>query len=333
METIKTYLENMFINLPGTPAVYKAKKELLSMMEDKYIELKNEGKTENEAVGIVISEFGNLQELAADLGLDKVMDNVKENESKKLSLEEVKEFLSDYARHASLVSIGVMLCILSVCGPMLSEVFVVGTRVNEDAAYALGCALMFVIIAVAVGLFAYSGMSLNKWKSLEKELHMIDYNTSQYVDDIWEKNRKKYAFKMTVGVVMCVVSIVPVIISEALPGNTELYEDAAAVLLFILVADGVRYIVSANIKNGSIKKILNINDSRLVGGNYTKAQKETAIHYSNKKLEAVMSVYWTTVTCIYLSISFLTFSWHITWIIWPVAAIIHSLIKNVARED
>ena len=68
METIRNYLENMFLNLPNTPEVYKAKNELWQMMEDKYTELKAEGKSENEAVGIVISEFGNLDELAQDLG-------------------------------------------------------------------------------------------------------------------------------------------------------------------------------------------------------------------------------------------------------------------------
>ena len=69
METLKNYLENMFLNLPNTPEVRKAKTELLQMMEDKYTELKNEGKAENEAIGIVISEFGNLDELAEDLGI------------------------------------------------------------------------------------------------------------------------------------------------------------------------------------------------------------------------------------------------------------------------
>lgn len=69
METIKNYLESMFLNLPNTPEVYRAKSELLQMMEDKYTELKEEGKSENEAIGIVISEFGNLDELAADLGI------------------------------------------------------------------------------------------------------------------------------------------------------------------------------------------------------------------------------------------------------------------------
>ena len=64
METIKNYLENMFSHLPNTPEVQKAKYELYQMMEDKYNELISEGKSDNEAIGIVISEFGNLDELA-----------------------------------------------------------------------------------------------------------------------------------------------------------------------------------------------------------------------------------------------------------------------------
>ncbi|MCR4740413.1 MAG: permease prefix domain 1-containing protein, partial [Lachnospiraceae bacterium] len=69
METIRNYLESMFASLPNTPEVLKAKDELLQMMEDKYNELLKDGKSENEAVGTVISEFGNLEELADDLGI------------------------------------------------------------------------------------------------------------------------------------------------------------------------------------------------------------------------------------------------------------------------
>ena len=69
METIKNYLENMFSHLPNTPEVQKAKYELYQMMEDKYNELISEGKSDNEAIGIVISEFGNLDELAFHISL------------------------------------------------------------------------------------------------------------------------------------------------------------------------------------------------------------------------------------------------------------------------
>ena len=57
MQAIRNYLETMFMNLPNTPEVLRAKEELWQMMEDKYTELKNEGKSENEAVGTVISDF------------------------------------------------------------------------------------------------------------------------------------------------------------------------------------------------------------------------------------------------------------------------------------
>ena len=36
MDTIKSYLETMFANLPATTEVLKAKDELWGMMEDKY---------------------------------------------------------------------------------------------------------------------------------------------------------------------------------------------------------------------------------------------------------------------------------------------------------
>lgn len=44
------------------------------MMEDKYNELISEGKSDNEAIGIVISEFGNLDELADSLGIKSFVD-------------------------------------------------------------------------------------------------------------------------------------------------------------------------------------------------------------------------------------------------------------------
>ena len=79
METIKNYLETMFKNLPQTEKVLKAKSELLQMMEDKYTELVNQGKSENEAIGTVIAEFGNLEELAEDLGIAEVLQEKKDN--------------------------------------------------------------------------------------------------------------------------------------------------------------------------------------------------------------------------------------------------------------
>ena len=99
METIKNYLENMFSHLPNTPEVQKAKYELYQMMEDKYNELISEGKSDNEAIGIVISEFGNLDELADSLGIKSFVDPSQAMPAAKtLSHETAAAFLRDSAK-------------------------------------------------------------------------------------------------------------------------------------------------------------------------------------------------------------------------------------------
>ena len=105
METIRNYLETMFLKLPNTPEVYKAKNELWQMMEDKYTELKEEGKSENEAVGIVISEFGNLDELANDLGISQFVESQPMPQGKTLSLDQAKSYLADAGKSLSLIHI------------------------------------------------------------------------------------------------------------------------------------------------------------------------------------------------------------------------------------
>ena len=113
METIRNYLETMFARLPITLEVQKAKNELWQMMEDKYTELIKDGKTENEAVGIVISEFGNLDELAEELGISNFV--LQENQKQAgnlryVTLAEAKEYLHDKAHTACTVALGVLLC-------------------------------------------------------------------------------------------------------------------------------------------------------------------------------------------------------------------------------
>ena len=93
MEAIRNYLESMFQNLPNTPEVQRAKSELWQMMEDKYTELINSGKSENEAVGTVISEFGNLDEISEVLGIRSVVRQPQMSINRRMvSFEDVKQF-------------------------------------------------------------------------------------------------------------------------------------------------------------------------------------------------------------------------------------------------
>ncbi len=50
---------------------------------------------------------------------------------------------------------------------------------------------------------------------------------------------------------------------------------------------------------------------------------------SNKRLQGILSIYWAAIVSAYLIWSFLSMDWHITWLIWPVAAVFSGIISTV----
>lgn len=328
MNTLKSYLESMFAKMPNTREVLRAKDELWQMMEDKYMELIAEGKNENEAVGTVISEFGNLEELSGVLGLENAFsyqsaggDTTQEAgiyDRQPLSFEEAKQYVDELVRQGFFVSIGVMLCIFSVIWPILSETF--------NWSQALGVTGMMLFIAAAVFLFVYSGIMVGKWDYIKKGNYMIDFDTAKVMQNEQSRFRKDYAVRLTIGIILCVLCWLPsMVIEETALGRIDQFENMGAVFLFIIVGIGVMMIVYSSMTMEAYKQILKINDIRLVSGNYVRASGKEK--YINPTVETIMSLYWPTVTSVYLIWSFLTFDWHLTWVIWPVAAIISGVVK------
>lgn len=326
MQAIRNYLETMFMNLPNTPEVLRAKEELWQMMEDKYTELKNEGKSENEAVGTVISEFGNLDELAEELGIHQFMELpevVAEQPRRTITMEDTKQFLHDKARQAFQVAFGVLLCIVSPVGIIISE----AVHINE----LIGVLALFLCIAVAVGMFVFSGISIKKWDFLKQEPCALDFETTNYVHEKKEYNRGIFALFLVIGIGLCILSVIPVIIFGEINLHLQAVdlESMGAAFLLLFVAIGVFLIVYGSMIYGSFDELLKVNDVRTVGGNYVPEQRE---QYMTPAMTTIMEVYWPTITCIYLIWSFLTFEWWITWIIWPVAAIVHSILKSIFKK-
>ena len=70
-----------------------------------------------------------------------------------------------------------------------------------------------------------------------------------------------------------------------------------------------------------------MNDKETFAGHYDTIKKAEKV-YTNENVASIMDVYWITVTCVYIAISFLTFAWGITWIIWPIAALVEWLIND-----
>ena len=118
MDTIKNYLENLFCNVGVNEEVLRLKQDLYNNMEEKYMELKREGHSENEAIGMVISNFGNIDELLKELGVEKPA----AKKGRFLSQTEVEDLVYNQKRWSKFIGIGVFLILAAVAVLILSGV-------------------------------------------------------------------------------------------------------------------------------------------------------------------------------------------------------------------
>lgn len=322
METIRNYLESMFRGLPLTEKIMKAKSELLQMMEDKYTELIRSGKTENEAVGEVIQNFGNLEDLADDLGIKDILHQTKYSEiqRRKISFEEVTEYLEKMKRSAALRALGIMLCIICSVFPIMAD----GIR---EANELVGVILMFLCVGFGVMLIVLSNTTMEQWRFIKTEPCSIDAVSIDYIKNRNRDFTASYSVMHSVGILLCVLCFVPAVILDEFSGH--FWDNLSGAVLFIFVGFGVFLIVFSNSIKKTYKRLLGINDRT----EFEESEEKKVSKIHNSTIRAIMSAYWSVVTCIYLCVSFLTFKWYITWLIWPIAAAANTVIIALVKAN
>lgn len=185
---------------------------------------------------------------------------------------------------------------------------------------------MFLLIAIAVALFIFAGTMKSKWQQIEKHTIGIDFSVTDYTKNQFESTRGNHALCLSIGCMLCILSVIPAIFIDAiLP--TDFWYECSGAFLFILVAIGVYLIVFTSNRNAGYQSLLSLNAKGTIGNTHV-PESAKEVEYTNETIAAIMNVYWQTVTCVYLCVSFITFDWHITWIIWPVASILHSILKT-----
>ena len=249
MNTIRNYLDNMFRNLPNTEAVRKAKAELLQMMEDKYDELIKEGKTENEAIGIVISEFGNLDELADSLGIGEQVSESADESKPILSIDRIKSYLGMINMRALLIPIGIALCICSVAAPILEDALSINLEV-------LGVGSMFTMIAAAVVLFVLAGIRGKEYTEVRRKECSLSVEGAEYVRNERSSFKSSYGMLTSIGIGLCILSILNPMVFDKIP---YLSSSFGAAMMFGFIGLGVFLITYAHTKMKGYDRLLELN--------------------------------------------------------------------------
>ena len=224
-----------------------------------------------------------------------------EENLQRVSMEEANAFLNLKKTAASKIADGVSFCI--ICPTLL--IFLDGMassfgKLSEGVTEGIGLIFLFACVAWGVYNFIVSGISLSKVEHLEKEVFETEYGVTGMVKE------KKNAFEpdfirgIALGVVLCIVAVIPVIITGVMEAP-DYVTAGAVVILFCLIAWAVHMIVRVAIMKDSF-------DTLLQEGDYSKAEKKT-----NKKMDPIVGAYWSIVTAGYLAWSFWTMRWDMTW--------------------
>lgn len=241
---------------------------------------------------------------------------------RQVSMEEANTFLNIKKEAAPIIANATALCILS---PILLILLLAFSEnrllpITGSMALGIGCTVLFILAAMAVFLFITCGIRMNRLKELEREPFETEYGVTGMVREKKRNFEERFSRGIAVGVVLCIVSIIPLLIV----GTMDAPESGVCVMvcvavLLALVALGVNLIIRVTMIKGSY-------DVLLQEGEYSQKEKRV-----KEKLDTFSSVYWCLATAIYLGWSFWSMRWDFTWLVWPVAGVLFAAVSGIAR--
>lgn len=313
METIKNYLATLFLEFPNTPEVQRAKQEILTIMEDHYLALIEEGKSEHEAIGQVISEFGSVDELREMLQVDETLADEAELENE-IEESEMVKYLTHRRKDTLGLGLGISGCLLAV-GALIGF-SISGTEM-------LGLLLFFVILAISIGFIIYNGMQLSKNGAVLNDRY-VPSSLGRAATKMKNEYQKSFQISLVFGICLCVLSIAPILFFQLFT-----YAEYGIPVMFFFIASGVFLIVYGSVNYTSFDKFIDakyfIADEDEPG---PKAMYEKYGSAASSK-HLLARIYWPMVTLIYFGWSLLTGSWSYSWIIFVFAGIMYSVLEAI----
>lgn len=153
MSKVTEYIDNLFFLMPRTEAAAEMRLKLIESSEDKYEALLGWGKSEEEALGIVVSEFGSMEEICAELGVAPIGMNGNDTE-----MQLQQEFAAASKKLALGIASGVTVCVLGLAACiLLSTVYWDGV---------LAAVVMFLLWGIGAGLIVFSSIYYSRMKKL-----------------------------------------------------------------------------------------------------------------------------------------------------------------------
>lgn len=244
----------------------------------------------------------------------------EEVDTKVVSMEEADRFVALSRKLALPRAVATALCVLS---PILllvlggqSEFGVIG--ITEDMAGGLGVTVLLVMVALGVAVFVFTEMQMEKYAYMEKEKLTTQYGVKGFAQKKKEAFSGTYNLCITVGTVLCILGVVPLMMAAAFSASDLVLIYALCALLATVAVAAFLFVWAGGIR-GSYDKLLQ-------EGDYTLEHKIIA-----RRTAFLPGVYWCLVTAVFLACGLGGMAWKSAAIIWPVAAVLFVVILEIVK--
>ncbi len=233
--------------------------------------------------------------------------------------EEARRYLQLQTAAIPKTTLGVALCVWSSI--VLIGLPVLRSTLNwgfpEEICSGIGLCVLLVMVAAGVALLLTASSKLREFEYLEREPIETDNGAREQALSMQREVLPICAKRNTIGVVLCILSVLPLFALMCVPGVPDGYYSLAVCALLLLVGIACLLLVRAGSMRGAVDKLLE-------QGDYTRENKA-----KSRFVGAVSAAYWLVVTAVFL---FYTFGpngngqpQH-SWFIWAVAGVLYGAL-------
>lgn len=318
MNTIYNYVESVFINLPQTAEMFHLKEDMLRNMEEKYQNLKADGVNENEAIGTVLTEFGNIDEIIEEYNISPKDPSFTKNKNEiYLSDRDVEDYLEHRHKFSFAIALGVFLCVMGIVifFAVISFFQFFLPSISENISEVIAITTLLLMVAISVGLFIIFGMKETNYP-FEKKILRLDPQTYSRIKIEYELFNPRFAYAIAIGVVLCILGPISFLLTVTLLGDQY---PLSIVFLLGFIAIGVFLFTYYGIQRDTFQKLLTIDS-------HTRAQVK-----ADTLTDSVANIIFPLATLYYLYQGFFNNNWGSAWIVFPIVGILFAVFAAITE--
>ena len=238
-------------------------------------------------------------------------DESKDANILQVSLEQATKYVETKIEVSNIVTKGVMLCVCSVI-PLFFFLAMAETSklgLTDDIATAIGVVSILVMVSIAVSFFIKTNQYESDAEVIDNEEFELAYGVHSVFKEKLQKFKPSYNKRLSIGIFLFIVSFVPLMVVSMFSNGSDVVL-MMLIVLILMIAAGIYIVAPISAQYDAYNSILK--DT----GVDTEKSKRT------KRAEKLAAFYWPLLVAIFLGWSLWTMNWAVTWIIWPVGAVL-----------